>query len=90
MDDPEAFGQRGAALYFEHKALSLEPLQAVHDPVVFFDQHGVERALVCDNCKQLIKVASFMKKVNHRPTPERVCEWPCCRSCPMPLGVGVD
>jgi len=50
----------------------------------------VECALVCDNRKQLIEVTSFVKKVSQRPTPERVYEWPCCRSCPMPVGVGVD
>lgn len=90
MDDPEAFGQLGAALYFEHKALGLESPEAVHDPVVFFDQHGVELTVVCDNRKQLIEVTSFVKKVSHRSNPERVYEWPYCRSCLMPLGVGVD
>jgi len=40
----------------------------------------IERALVCDNRKQLIEVSSFMKKFSHRSTPECVCEWPCCLS----------
>jgi hypothetical protein len=50
----------------------------------------VERALASENRKQLIEVTSFVKKFSHRPTPELVCEWPYCRSCLMPLGVGVD
>jgi len=40
----------------------------------------VERKLVCDNRKQLIKVAPFMKKFSHRSTPECVCEWTSCLS----------
>jgi hypothetical protein len=35
----------------------------------------VERTLVCDNRKQLIEVASLMKKFSHRATSERVCEY---------------
>ena len=40
----------------------------------------VERALASENRTQLIEVTSFVKIVSRRPTPERVCEWPCCLS----------
>lgn len=81
VDDPKAFGQRRATLQLELKALALQAPQAMHDPVVFFDQHGVESALAGDHREQLVKVATFMQKLCHCTTPDSACVSPCWRSC---------
>ena len=44
----------------ELKALRLKAPQAMHDPVVLLDQHGIDAALVCNHRQQLIEVSSFV------------------------------
>ena len=73
MNHPKAFGQGRPAFELEHKTLSLKAPQAMHDPVVFFDQHGIKPSVVGDNSKQLVEVATVVKKFKHPSTPESVC-----------------
>jgi len=80
MNHPKAFGQGRAAFELEHKALRLKAPQAMHDPVVFFNQHGIKPPVVGDYRKQLVEVAAVVEKFKHPSTPESVCVWPCCRS----------
>ncbi len=84
MNHPKAFGQVCAAFELEHKALSLKAPQAMHDPVVFFDQHGIKIPVVGHNRKQLVEVAPVVKKVKHPSTPESAFVWPCFRSFRQP------
>ena len=85
MDHSKSFGERCSAFEFEHKTLRFKPPKAMHQPIIFFDQHGVDFALVGNNREQLIEIASFVQELSHVTTPEHVYAWPYFRNCLEPV-----
>jgi hypothetical protein len=58
----KALGQGGAALELERPALLLQTPQAVHEPVVFFNQLGVDAPRLTHFAHQIQKIGGIVQK----------------------------
>src|SRR6202040_477445 len=49
VDDAEAFGKGGPSLELKYEAESLQAVEAVHDPIIFFDERRVNALVLRHN-----------------------------------------
>ena len=63
LDDGVALGQRSATFELEFPALLLQTPQAVHQPVIFLDQVGIDVERLCKLIHQLGKNRQLVQKL---------------------------
>src|SRR5690606_28870079 len=73
----------------ELEALGLQAPKAMHDPVVLFDQHGIEPPLIRDDCEQLIEVPPIMQKISHPTTLSGASAWTNCQNDQRHVATGL-
>lgn len=85
VDDLMAFRERSSLLELEGEVKLLQDVKAVHDPVVFFDQGGIDAPLLGDNADQIGELPMVVEIVSRhaarRPrTPEKIFLYSCCQT----------
>jgi hypothetical protein len=63
LDNSMSFGKRGAAFQFEFEPMLLQPVEAVHDPVVLLHQRGRNPFFVSDDTDEVSKLRMIVKIV---------------------------
>ncbi len=71
VNDAVAFGERGTALQLELHFQLLQAVEAVHDPVVFFDQHRRNFHLLGDDAQECPEILMVMQEISWHAHPLR-------------------